>query len=51
MSLSEYVCRQLAVLASRPTLEEVLERIKQRGPAAHGLDSAKAVRAERESRR
>jgi len=50
MSLSEFLLREVISVAQRPTLEEVLKRIKERGPAQVSIDSAAAVRAEREGR-
>jgi len=50
MSLSEFLLREVIQVAERPTVEEVLQRIKERGPAAVTTDSAAAVRAEREAR-
>lgn len=51
LSLSDFLLREITVLARRPTLEEVLQRIGQRESAPADLDSAAAVRAERESAR
>jgi plasmid stability protein len=51
MSLSEFLLQELAAVARRPTLDELLERIARREPVGKRLDSAQAVRAERESRR
>lgn len=51
MSLSDYLLREISAVAERPTLEEILTRLKARGPIDSHLDSAAAVRAERESRR
>jgi plasmid stability protein len=50
MSLSEYLLRELERSAERPTLEEVLERIREAGSVALPEDSAAAVRAERDAR-
>jgi plasmid stability protein len=50
MSLSEYLLRELERAAERPTLEEVLERIREAGSVALREDSAAAVRAERDAR-
>jgi plasmid stability protein len=49
MSLSEYLLRELERAAERPTLEEVLERIREAGSVALREDSAAAVRAERDA--
>ncbi len=51
MSLSEYLLHEIEVIARRPTINELIARIQAREPAARRLDSAKAVRAEREARR
>lgn len=51
MTLSEYLLRELSDAASRPTVDEVLARLEQRGPIDEPFDSAAAVRAERESHR
>jgi len=50
MSLSEFLLREVIHVAQRPTLEEVLKRIAERGPAQVSTDSPAAVRAEREAR-
>ncbi len=42
--------REVSRVAERPTLEELLARIRRRGPAPVTTDSAAAVRAEREGR-
>ena len=44
MSLSEYLLREVTKAAQRPTQEEVLERIRRRGPLGEPFDSAAAVR-------
>lgn len=51
MTLSDYLLAELKEVASRPTLDEVLARLEERGPIDTAFDSAAAVRAERESRR
>jgi antitoxin FitA len=51
MTLSDYVLKALSDLASRPTLDEVLDRLEARGRVGKRFDSAAAVRAEREARR
>lgn len=50
MSLSEYLLRELERSAERPTLEEVLERIREAGSVEPREDTAAAVRAERDAR-
>jgi plasmid stability protein len=50
MSLSDFLLREVERIASQPTLDELLTRIKADRSAAPGEDSATAVRAEREAR-
>lgn len=49
MTLSDFLLREVAALADRPTVDELLARIAARGTAAIEESSADAVRAERES--
>ena len=51
MTLSDYLLKELSDIAARPTLDEILNGLKTRGPVDRRFDSAAAVRAERESRR
>ena len=51
MSLSDYLLREIGSVAERPTIDEVLARIRRRGSTGVRQSSASAVRAERESRR
>ncbi|MBI4616008.1 MAG: hypothetical protein HY720_20495 [Planctomycetes bacterium] len=51
MTLSEYPLRELDHVATRPTVEEILTRIRNRPRVRGNLDTAAAVRAEREGRR
>ena len=44
MSLSEYLLREVTKVAERPTLDEVVERIRRRGPIGEPFDAAAAVR-------
>jgi plasmid stability protein len=44
MSLSEYLLREVTKVAEKPSLEEVLERIRWRGPIGEPFDAAAAVR-------
>jgi plasmid stability protein len=46
-TLSELVREQLAEVAARPTMGEMLERLREREPADPGEASADAVRAGR----
>ncbi|MCL1923944.1 MAG: hypothetical protein FWG15_08875 [Propionibacteriaceae bacterium] len=49
-SLSDYVAARLDDIAATPTLDEVLERIKQRTPPLGEVDAASVIRAERDAR-
>ncbi len=51
MTLSDYLLREIAALTRRPTLEDLVARIRGRGRPVAKLDTAAAVRAEREARR
>jgi plasmid stability protein len=51
MSLSEYLLREIKLVAKRPTLDEIMTRIKHRGHPIAPIDSAAELRAEREGRR
>ena len=51
MSLSEFLIREVTVIAERPPVEEVLRRLRRRGVSRLSESSAAAVRAEREARR
>jgi plasmid stability protein len=50
MTLSDFLLREVAAVAERPTVNELLARISARGTVAIEDPSADAVRAERESR-
>ena len=50
LSLSDYLLREIERDARRPTLEEVLVKIRRAGSVHPGEDSATAVRAERDAR-
>lgn len=47
--LSDYLLRELARIAARPTLEEMRARLRQRRPV-RGVNATLAVRREREER-
>lgn len=51
MTLSDYLLREVSSVASKPTLEEMVARIRRRPHARPRVDSAAALRAEREARR
>jgi len=51
MSLSDFLLVELTAVARRPTLDELVQRIESRPAVGRKLDSARAVRAEREARR
>ena len=50
MSLSDYLLSEMHEIAEHPTWAELHERLKQREPVRAHLDTAAAVRAEREAR-
>jgi plasmid stability protein len=50
-TMSELILRELPRIAHRPSMEEVLARIKSRGPASGSLkSSAELIRRDRDSR-
>jgi antitoxin FitA len=50
MSLSDYLLQQIRQVAERPTIEEMRARLARRSAVALSVDTADAVRAERDSR-
>ena len=50
MSLSDYLLQQIREVAERPTIEEMRARLARRSPVTLSIDTANAVRAERDSR-
>jgi antitoxin FitA len=50
VSLSAYLLREIEAMARRPTMEELLARVKRDGPVILPEDSAASVRAERDAR-
>lgn len=48
MTLSDYLLREVTHLTRRPVLEDLLGRIKRRGPT-RSSPAARAVRAERDA--
>ena len=49
MSLSDYLKRELVEIAETPTLDELLERIRQREPVELSEPIEDIIRADRES--
>ena len=50
MSLSEYLLREVAELAARPTMEEMRARLESRERVQLSVDPVDVIRAERDSR-
>jgi len=50
MSLSNYLLNEIRQVAERPTVEELRARLAKLPPVKPAIDSARAVRAERDSR-
>ena len=50
MSLSDYLLQQIRTVAERPTIEEMRARLARRSPVTLSVDTADAVRSERDSR-
>ena len=50
MSLSEYLLSEIRQVAERPTIDELRARLESRSAITLSLDSAEAVRAERDGR-
>jgi plasmid stability protein len=50
LTLSDYLLREITRVAEHPTLDEVLDRIKQRSSVQVDIDPAAVVRADRDSR-
>jgi len=50
MSLSDYLLQQVRDVAERPTIDELRERLARRSAVTLSVDTADAVRAERDSR-
>lgn len=44
MSLTDFLLREVTKVAEKPSLDELLERIRRRGPIGEPFDSAAAVR-------
>ena len=50
MSLSDYLLSEIREIADRPTLHELLERLKSRPRTSLTVNTARIVREERDSR-
>jgi hypothetical protein len=50
ITMSELIRRELPCIAHRPSLDQILERIKRREPVTRGLSSAELIRRDRECR-
>ena len=50
MSLSDYLLQQIRQVAEQPTIEEMKARLAKRSSVTLSIDTADAVRAERDSR-
>jgi plasmid stability protein len=50
MSLSDYLLQQIRQVAERPTIEEMRARLARRSAVTLSVDTADAVRAERDNR-
>jgi plasmid stability protein len=49
MSLSDYLKRELELIAQRPTLNEMLERLSKQPPLELDVDIAEMIREDREN--
>lgn len=50
MSLSDFLLAEIRLVAGRPTIEELRERVRRRSRAAGSVSAAKAVRRQRDAR-
>lgn len=50
MSLSDYLLSEIRQMAERPTIDELRGRLESRSAMTLSVDSAEAVRAERDGR-
>jgi len=50
MSLSDYLIREIRLLAERPTMEELRRRVAQREPVNLPISAAEIIRADRAER-
>jgi len=50
LSLSDYLLGEIRQIAERPTLEEMVERLRTRKPVQLPVSAAELIRADRDSR-
>ena len=50
MSLSDYILAEIRKSAERPTVEELMERLREGEPVGPGPSAAEIIRAERDKR-
>lgn len=50
MPLSDYLLREIRRVAEQPTIEELWERIQQRGPVELKVSAAELIREDRDAR-
>ncbi len=50
MPLSDYLLREIRRVAEQPTIEELWERIQQRGPVELKVSAADLIREDRDAR-
>jgi plasmid stability protein len=50
MSLSDYLLKEIRLVAERPTMEEIRKRLEQLEPIALPESAAEVIRAERNAR-
>ncbi len=50
MSLSDYLLREIQVIAKRPTIAEMVERLRALPPIVPDIDPADLIREERDRR-
>ena len=50
MSLSDYLLKEIRVVAERPTIEELRARLERRPAVTVAISPAEAVRVERDNR-
>jgi antitoxin FitA len=49
LSLSEYLLREMELVAERPTMKELVVRIASRSPVKYKISPAQIIREERDS--